>query len=110
MDYSVVMPSAQAYCESMGNGNSFYGMVLSAYPLARILVLPIAGMLADRWSMRLGLLLTVALQIAGCALYGSAQASGHSLLLLLGRLLAGCGSTNNAMAQKFVISTSYLRD
>jgi len=90
----------------MGKGNTFYGVALATYPLARIFVLPLAGLAADRGSMRSGLLVTLSMQIVGCTIYGCAQGAGQPLFIIFGRLFAGCGSTNNAMVQKFVVETS----
>jgi len=106
VDYSVIMPSAQKYCELLNEGDTFYGIALAMYPFARLFILPAAGHLADQRSMRIALLGSVAMQLIGCALYGSAQAIGQSYIILLGRLVAGAGSTNNAMVQKFVIVTT----
>jgi len=50
------------------------------------------------------------MQMIGSATYGSAQAASFPWLIMLGRLIAGCGSTNNAMAQKFVIQTSSIQE
>jgi len=108
IDYSVVMPSAQSYCEHMGQSNTFYGMSLSAYPLARIVFLPFAGLASDRMSMRLILAFTLCLQLIGGITYAIADAADTPALIIVGRLIAGIGSTNIAICQKFVISTSDL--
>ena len=76
------MPSAQSYCELMGKGNTFYGVALATYPLARIFVLPLAGLAADRGSMLSGLLVTLSMQIVGCTIYGCAQGAGQPLFII----------------------------
>ena len=106
VDYSVIMPSSQTYCQILGEGDTFYGLALATYPFARVFMLPVAGYLADEHSMRVTLLCTVGMQVVGTILYGCAQAAGIPMVVLLGRLLAGMGSTNNALSQKFVIDTT----
>ena len=50
IDYSVIMPSAKGYCDRLHTSNTFYGLSLAFYPLARILLLPFAGLAGIRFS------------------------------------------------------------
>jgi hypothetical protein len=63
---------------------------------------------ADRMSMRLILAFTLCLQLIGGITYAIAEAADTPSLIIVGRLIAGIGSTNIAICQKFVISTSDL--
>ena len=63
---------------------------------------------ADRMSMRLILAFTLCLQLIGGITYAIADAADTPALIIVGRLIAGIGSTNIAICQKFVISTSDL--
>ena len=108
IDYSVIMPSAEGYCKSLGQSSTFYGISLSVFPLARILFLPVAGFASDRYPMRMMLAFSVGLQLMGGITYAMAAPADWPGLLLFGRLIAGIGSTNIAIFQKFIVSTSTL--
>eukprot|EP00656_Telonema_subtile_P001154 TRINITY_DN10542_c0_g1_i1.p2 TRINITY_DN10542_c0_g1~~TRINITY_DN10542_c0_g1_i1.p2 ORF type:complete len:334 (+),score=68.06 TRINITY_DN10542_c0_g1_i1:213-1214(+) len=110
IDYAVIMPSAQDYCSELGQDKFFYGLSLSLFPLARIVLLPLAGLASDALPMRLLLFLSVFIQLLGGVTYGLAEGAHAASLLLIGRVIAGVGSTNIAMVQRFVVSTSTLEN
>jgi len=53
---------------------------------------------------------TILMQICGGIIYGSAEALSAPSLIIVGRFVAEIGSTNIAICQKFVISTSSLKN
>ena len=64
----IVVPLIPVYAESMGADGLWIGVMFSAFPLARTLLMPLAGRLSDKWGRKgfimLGLSLYAAVSLA----------------------------------------------
>jgi MFS family permease len=93
VDYSMIMPTGWEYIENMGGSEFFYGLVVAAFPIGRVLCLLQVGAWSDRVGFRVPFACCFVLGLVGSVIYGLASSFGHCWIALLGRFVAGCGAS-----------------
>lgn len=103
----IVLPSLIFYVQRAGGTKEQYGVVCSAFALASFAFKPVLGYWSDAAGnkFRAPYLTSMAVAAAGGLLYFlSSLFEGRSAmgLLLVGRLLGGCGAANNSLGYTYI--------
>jgi len=102
IEYSMILPSLSEYVETLGENAEFYGVCQAMFSLSRILMMPIMGRWCDARPMFEPFLFSIALQIVGNLMYASAYGLGSSWIILVARMLVGCGAANATLTMSFI--------
>lgn len=119
------MTSSCASCwRSITGGNpAHYGFAFGCYDLTQFLFIPMFGKISDTCGMKSALIMTLTLNILGNLMYSMAfwfshpttdgtegSELGHWELILVGRLVAGCGSAALSLGVTFFTITTSISD
>jgi MFS family permease len=102
VEYSCLMPTVYNYTVSLGGDAAFFGLVLSVFSIARMVVFVPIGWWCDKRSFREVFLATSAVGFVGCTVYGLAGYLDNKWYLALGRALAGLGASNTTLSRTYV--------
>ena len=122
-DFTVVAMSIQSYWSITGGNPAYYGFAFGCYDLTQFVFIPLFGKISDSCGMKTALIVTLSLNILGNVMYSMAvwfsnpQAEGHEgdeyghwELILVGRLIAGCGSAALSLGVTFFTITTSISD
>lgn len=94
VNYSMLMVTGADYVtKHLGQSLIFYGAVVAAFPIGRILVLMPMGYWSDKGTFRMPFAICNILAILGGVMYGLASFAGSANLALAGRIVGGAGAT-----------------
>ena len=79
VEYSCLMPTVHHYTEFLGGDAMFYGLLLSAFSIVRMIVFIPIGWWADERPFREVFSVTAAVGMVGCFIYGAAGALGDKV-------------------------------
>jgi MFS family permease len=101
--FGMVLPDIQTRLESFGAAGWLIGAVLASYFLVQMLVSPLWGRVSDRIGRKPVLIICGVLSAVSMVVYGIS----HSVvLILLSRVLSGCGGANVVAAQAYLSDTT----
>eukprot|EP01094_Clydonella_sp_ATCC50884_P023916 TRINITY_DN5866_c0_g1_i2.p1 TRINITY_DN5866_c0_g1~~TRINITY_DN5866_c0_g1_i2.p1 ORF type:complete len:486 (-),score=131.12 TRINITY_DN5866_c0_g1_i2:65-1522(-) len=103
--YTITLPSMYLFLQELGVCDStafILGVIICLYSLGQVLSTVLLGRLAKRISLSYCILLALLCDVVGNILY--AQASSV-WMIVPGRLLAGLGAGNVALARRYISST-----
>eukprot|EP01132_Coremiostelium_polycephalum_P005139 gene5139-6399_t len=103
VEYGIVMPSIWNYIQSLGGSNNDLGWALSGFSLAQLVALPLIGIWADKRTMRECFCASVIIGVIGNILYAM---SVHPVMIVIGRVIAGIGSSNMAISNSYIASVT----
>ena len=122
-DFTVVAMSIQSYWSITGGNPAHYGFAFGCYDLTQFLFIPLFGKISDTCGMKFALIITLSLNILGNVMYALAfwfsnpntggtegDEYGHWEMILVGRLVAGCGSAALGLGVTFFTVTTSIRD
>jgi len=104
----IVLPSLVFYVRQAGGTQAQYGIICSSFAFASFTFKPILGYWSDRTGnrFRTPYLTSIAIATTGAFLYFSASLFSPSntavTMILVGRLLGGCGAANNSLGYTYI--------
>jgi len=101
--FGVVIPILPLLIERIGGNAFLVGVVISIFSLFQFLFSPILGRLSDKYGRRPILIASSAINAVSYFLIFISQAFW---VIILGRILAGIGSSNLSVAQAYIADTS----
>ncbi len=84
-----------------------YGVVLAAFPLSYMMGAPFLGLLSDHYGRRNVLFVCLIGALIGFVFYALSFLYASAALLILGRIIAGCASGSQGVAQAAMADISY---
>lgn len=102
MGFGLIIPSQPFLAQHFGASASVVTLLGTTYSLMQFILAPLWGTLSDRFGRRTILLSTIALTMAGHALFSAATSL---TMLFLARGLAGIGAANISTAQAVLADT-----
>jgi MFS family permease len=102
MGFGLIIPSQPFLAQHFGASTSVVTLLGTIYSLMQFILAPLWGTLSDRFGRRTILLCTIALTMAGHAIFSAATSL---TMLFLARGLAGVGAANIATAQAVLADT-----
>eukprot|EP00996_Jenningsia_fusiforme_P000134 NODE_1095_length_1708_cov_33.107896_g971_i0.p1 GENE.NODE_1095_length_1708_cov_33.107896_g971_i0~~NODE_1095_length_1708_cov_33.107896_g971_i0.p1 ORF type:complete len:500 (+),score=62.74 NODE_1095_length_1708_cov_33.107896_g971_i0:97-1596(+) len=110
LDFTVSLMSIQALWYLLGGSQAWYGFAFGCYDLTQLIFAPMLGVWADARNVKEVLLVTLAINVAGNALYGMSFYLDHAIYIVIARLISGAGSANISVAFTYLTRGTALSD
>ncbi len=97
--FGIILPVLPLYAKSLGASEIEIGLIAASFSLMTLLWSPVMGRWSDRIGRRSVLIVCIAINAAGYALFAHATTLG---LLIASRMLNGIGASNISVAQAYI--------
>ncbi len=101
--FGIILPVLPLYAKSLGASEIEIGLIAASFSLMTLLWSPLMGRWSDRIGRRPVLIVCIAINAAGYALFAHASTLA---MLIVSRMLNGIGASNISVAQAYIADTT----